>query len=669
MAQPALPERASAVVIGGGVIGASTAYHLAKLGWSDVLLLERERFAGGTTWHAAGLIGTVRPHESLAKLLVYARDLLTEIEEETGQSTGFRAVGSLAIAHSRDRFEELKRLAAMNNGFGLTKVHLVTADEIASLYPLINKDGLIGGTWVPTDGRASPVDVVAAFIRGARGRGARCLEGVTVTAVHHENGRVTGVGTNAGRRQGRLRGQLRGALGAGRRADGGGRRAPLRLRALLRPHREDPGPPLRPPDPARLRHRGLHPGGRGEPPRRGLRAGRPPDRRLRASRRLLLRRAAGPRRGAAHAGPRGRHAPDPDPRRDRLAELLLRPRELHPRRPVPHRGGTRAARLLRRVRPQLGRDPVRGRGRQGGRGVDGAGARPPRPRGQRRPADGPGPEHPALPAGAGERDPRAPLRAPLPVPAVRDGAERAPLAAPRAPRRARGVLRGDGRLGTPQLVRAARGRAGLRVLLRPPELVRALGGRAPRGARGRRPLRPVELHQVPRGRPRRDRGPPARVHRQRGRRAGAHRLHPLAERTGWHRGGPHRHPPRRAPLLGGDGGGERGPRPRLAPPPRAPGGRLRGRGHHRRVGDPRGDGAGQPEPPRGADRRGPLRRELPVRRLPGGGDRLHPRAGDPRLLRRRAGVGALRARNGGPPRLRRADGRRGKGRTRRRGRR
>ena len=198
MAQPALPERASAVVIGGGVIGASTAYHLAKLGWSDVLLLERERFAGGTTWHAAGLIGTVRPHESLAKLLVYARDLLTEIEEETGQSTGFRAVGSLAIAHSRDRFEELKRLAAMNNGFGLTKVHLVTAEEIASLYPLINKDGLIGGTWVPTDGMASPVDVVAAFIRGARGRGARCLEGVTVTAVHHEDGRVTGVGTDAG---------------------------------------------------------------------------------------------------------------------------------------------------------------------------------------------------------------------------------------------------------------------------------------------------------------------------------------------------------------------------------------------------------------------------------------------------------------------------------------
>ena len=198
MAPQELPERASAVVIGGGVIGASAAYHLARLGWSDVLLLERGRFAGGTTWHAAGLIGTVRPHESLAKLLDYSRRLLTEIEEETGQSTGFRAVGSLAIAHSRDRFEELKRLAAMSNGFGITRVHLVTADEIASLHPLIDKEGLIGGTWVPTDGTASPVDVVAAFVRGARNRGARCLEETAVTAVRCENGRVTGVGTDAG---------------------------------------------------------------------------------------------------------------------------------------------------------------------------------------------------------------------------------------------------------------------------------------------------------------------------------------------------------------------------------------------------------------------------------------------------------------------------------------
>ena len=193
-----IPERASAVVIGGGVIGASTAYHLAKLGWSDVLLLERARFAGGTSWHAAGLIGTVRPSESVAKLADYSRRILTEIEAETGQGTGFRPVGSLAIAHGRDRFEELRRLASMNNGFGVTRVEMVTAEEIGSLYPPIRTDGLLGGTWVATDGTASPVDVVTAFVKGARGGGARCLEGVAVTAVHHENGRVTGVGTSAG---------------------------------------------------------------------------------------------------------------------------------------------------------------------------------------------------------------------------------------------------------------------------------------------------------------------------------------------------------------------------------------------------------------------------------------------------------------------------------------
>lgn len=193
-----LPERASAVVVGGGVIGASVAYHLAKLGWSDVLLLERGRFAGGTSWHAAGLIGTVRPDESLAQLADYSRRLLFELEEETGQATGFRQVGSLAVAHAADRFEELKRLASMNNGFGSTRVEMVTAEEIGSLYPPIETAGLLGGTWVPTDGMASPVDVVAAFIRGARDRGARCLEGVRVTAVHRDGERVAGVGTDAG---------------------------------------------------------------------------------------------------------------------------------------------------------------------------------------------------------------------------------------------------------------------------------------------------------------------------------------------------------------------------------------------------------------------------------------------------------------------------------------
>jgi 4-methylaminobutanoate oxidase (formaldehyde-forming) len=131
-----VPEKASAVVIGGGVTGASVAYHLAKLGWNDVVLLERRQFACGTTWHAAGLIGTMRANESHAKLCEYSMAVLSELEAETGQSTGFRQVGSLSIAHSVARFEELKRVAAMNNAFGVTRVDIVTPEEIKSLYPL-----------------------------------------------------------------------------------------------------------------------------------------------------------------------------------------------------------------------------------------------------------------------------------------------------------------------------------------------------------------------------------------------------------------------------------------------------------------------------------------------------------------------------------------------------
>ncbi len=197
MPQP-LPERASAVVIGGGVTGASVAYHLAKLGWSDVVLLERRQFACGTSWHAAGLVGTMRANESHAKLCEYSMRLINELEEETGQATGFRQVGSLSIAHSEARFDELKRVAAMNNAFGVTRVEIVTVDEMRHLYPLLETQGLIGGSWVAQDGHASPVDVVAAFIKGARQRGAACIEGVKVIDIHRRNGRVAGVATDHG---------------------------------------------------------------------------------------------------------------------------------------------------------------------------------------------------------------------------------------------------------------------------------------------------------------------------------------------------------------------------------------------------------------------------------------------------------------------------------------
>jgi 4-methylaminobutanoate oxidase (formaldehyde-forming) len=163
----AIPERASAVIIGGGVIGASVAYHLAKQGWSDVVLLERSQFSCGTSWHAAGLVGTMRANESQARLCEYSMAVLTELEQETGQSTGFKQVGSLSIAHSQARFEELKRVAAMNNAFGVTRVDMITPDEIKALYPYLETSDLLGGSWVPQDGTASPVDVVQAFIKGA----------------------------------------------------------------------------------------------------------------------------------------------------------------------------------------------------------------------------------------------------------------------------------------------------------------------------------------------------------------------------------------------------------------------------------------------------------------------------------------------------------------------
>jgi glycine cleavage system aminomethyltransferase T/glycine/D-amino acid oxidase-like deaminating enzyme len=193
-----LPKKASAVIIGGGVTGASVAYHLAKLGWQDVVLLERKQFACGTTWHAAGLIGTVRANESHARLTEYSMRLLHELEEETGQSTGFRQVGSLSIAHSEARWEELRRVAAMNNAFNVTRVDMVTPEEIGGLFPLVDTSDLIGGTFVEHDGKGNPIEITMAFIKGARARGAKCIEGIRVDDVLIENQRVKGVVTDQG---------------------------------------------------------------------------------------------------------------------------------------------------------------------------------------------------------------------------------------------------------------------------------------------------------------------------------------------------------------------------------------------------------------------------------------------------------------------------------------
>lgn len=192
-----LPTHAHVVIIGGGIIGCSLAYHLTKLNLTDVVLLERKQLTSGTTWHAAGLVGQLRATQNMTKLAQYTSNLLANLEAETGQPTGFRQNGSISIANNQERFEELKRGASMARVFGL-EVELITPSEAKSIWPLMNADDLVGAVWLPKDGRTNPVDTTRAFAKGATMAGARIFEQVKVTGIHQKNGRVTGVSTEQG---------------------------------------------------------------------------------------------------------------------------------------------------------------------------------------------------------------------------------------------------------------------------------------------------------------------------------------------------------------------------------------------------------------------------------------------------------------------------------------
>ena len=186
-------------MIGGGIIGASVAYHLGQLGWgSETLLLERDQLTSGTTWHAAGLMVTFGSFsETSTRMRHYTRDLYARLEAETGQSTGFAPIGLIEVAADEGRLEEYRRVAAFNRLMG-TEVHEISAKEVADLFPPARTDDLLAGFYMPQDGRVNPVDATMALAKGARMQGVTILEGTPVLDVLVKDGRVAGVRTQAG---------------------------------------------------------------------------------------------------------------------------------------------------------------------------------------------------------------------------------------------------------------------------------------------------------------------------------------------------------------------------------------------------------------------------------------------------------------------------------------
>src|SRR5262245_28295574 len=193
----ALPSHARVVVIGGGIAGCSVAYHLTRLGWRDVVLLERRDVSCGTTWHAAGLVGQLRATNNLTRLAKYGADLYEQLEAETGQATGFRRPGSISVARTRERLVELKRAASTARSFGVDG-EVITPSEAGRRWPLLRTDDLVGAVWLPRDGRTNPIDTTRALARGAQLGGARIIENAGVTGIHRRHGAVSGVSTTRG---------------------------------------------------------------------------------------------------------------------------------------------------------------------------------------------------------------------------------------------------------------------------------------------------------------------------------------------------------------------------------------------------------------------------------------------------------------------------------------
>ena len=199
------PERARAVIVGGGVSGCSVAYHLARAGWKEVVLLERRQLTCGTTWHAAGLVGQLRTSRNMTRLARYSAELYTHLEKETGIATGMRQVGSITVALTGERREELYRTASLARAFGV-EVNEVTATEVKAMYPHLEVGDVTGAVHLPGDGQCDPANIAQALAKGARAAGATLIEGVEATAVRVETRgtrrRVAGIAWNSAAGQG-----------------------------------------------------------------------------------------------------------------------------------------------------------------------------------------------------------------------------------------------------------------------------------------------------------------------------------------------------------------------------------------------------------------------------------------------------------------------------------
>jgi glycine cleavage system T protein len=198
-----IPSHARVVIIGGGISGCSVAYHLAKLGWKDIVLLERKQLTSGTTWHAAGLIGQLRASQNMTRLAKYSADLYVKLEAETGIATGMRQNGSITVALTHERKEEIYRQATLARAFDVD-VNEISPQEVKALYPHLNINDVVGAVHLPLDGQCDPANIAMALAKGARQLGAKIIENVKVTAVHDKDGRVTGVSWEQNGEQGTI---------------------------------------------------------------------------------------------------------------------------------------------------------------------------------------------------------------------------------------------------------------------------------------------------------------------------------------------------------------------------------------------------------------------------------------------------------------------------------